>query len=260
MKLLIPDGHVEPNQDLTRFTLAGRMLVDRQPNHVIFLGDFGSFNSLNHWNHGRPRQMEGERYQADIDACKAALELFFAPLEEYNLKQKRTKGRQYHPTCTFIEGNHEYWITKQVDAYPQMEGFLDLQKNLGLDKWFQNFVPYKQGIEIDGVTYTHAPLNRAGQPLSGMHITHKASMRYKNSAVFGHYHRWESFSDRYCDSDVSRRFLSAGCFFGEVPGYIAGTTANPAEWSGLTLIKTVPGDVFETEQVSIKTLEQLYHV
>lgn len=92
--LVIPDAHVSPEQNLDRFIALGRYSNQTKPNNIIFMGDFGNFDSLSSWDAGK-EQSHGKKYKDDIKACRAALNLFLSQLD-----------KEYKPRMIFLGGNH----------------------------------------------------------------------------------------------------------------------------------------------------------
>ena len=59
--LVIPDAHVEPDQDLIRFSKLGNFITEHRPDNIVFLGDFVSLDSLSAWDLGKSGQKEETR-------------------------------------------------------------------------------------------------------------------------------------------------------------------------------------------------------
>ena len=71
--LVIPDSHAESDQDLTRYTLLGRMICDvmskaKGPCVVVNIGDWFDLPSLNSYDRPGSKSFEGRRYRDDIAA------------------------------------------------------------------------------------------------------------------------------------------------------------------------------------------------
>src|ERR1017187_4025055 len=69
--LVVPDAHVKPGEDLTRFSKLGNLITDKKPDHIVLMGDFVTLESLSAWDLGKAGKMEGKRYSED---CKAGIQ------------------------------------------------------------------------------------------------------------------------------------------------------------------------------------------
>lgn len=154
---IIPDTQVKPGVPTDHLEAAGNYIVDKQPDVIIHLGDHFDMASLSHWDKGTIRH-EGTRYVEDIDAGRKAMERLLAPIEAHNRRQLKRKEKQYKPRLVFLEGNHEWRIQREADNNPQMAGKLSM-KDLGLQEYGWEQIPFLQPIDIDGVLYCHYFVN-----------------------------------------------------------------------------------------------------
>lgn len=251
--LVIPDCHVLPGQTLSRFDPLGELIVQRRPDHIVFLGDFVTLESLSHWDADKPLLMENRRYLNDIRAGREALQRTLAPLRALQDKQRRLKEKLYRPLLVWCHGNHEHRLYRYLEKYPALVGQLDLTKDLGLEEFgFHSVVPYKDYINLDGVLFTHAVINAAGQPTQGKYAVFRAGEICHNSVVFAHLHRKESVNFRRHGRDELIQCLSAGCFFEDTPDYARGGIS--ATWSGVLLISHIDFGMFDVEEYSLERL------
>jgi hypothetical protein len=119
--MVIPDTQVRPGVPTKHLRAAGRYMVAKKPDVVVFLGDHWDMHSLSSYDRGT-RKAEGARYQEDIDAGLEAMELFLGPLRAYNRVRARNKKKQYNPRLVFCLGNHEERIMRYVNANPSLVG------------------------------------------------------------------------------------------------------------------------------------------
>lgn len=250
--LLLPDAHVQPGQDLSRFARLGRLILDRRVDVVCQLGDFVSMESLSHWNEAKRLTMEGQRYRADVDAGNQALDLLLQPLLEHNQRQRRLKMAQYRPEWIWLLGNHEDWCAQYVEKNPQMAGFVDIARDLRLRERGMTVIPYRESHQIEGVIFSHSPINAAGKPCSGKHALLRSSELSHRSTVFGHTHRWEALNVMRHGAETISQFLSAGMFAAGVDAYAHGTPCN--WWRGVTILEIWAPGRFDAEQVSLERL------
>lgn len=105
--LVIGDAHVEQDQDLRRFDVLGKFIVEQRPEAIVSIGDFMEMACLSAWDADKRLKMEGLRYQKEIEAGNQALDLIDDKINAYNERQSENKKRQYNPQKVYVEGNHE---------------------------------------------------------------------------------------------------------------------------------------------------------
>lgn len=250
--LCIPDGHTEPAENLDSYHSVGKLIVSARPDYVIIMGDFVSLNSLSHWDADKKLTMEGKRYVKDINAANTALDYLLNPYQEYidkcNSYWKIGKAKQYNPKFIYLMGNHEFWFNRYIEQNPQMQGHVDIVKDLHLVQRGFIIVPYKQYIDIDNILFTHVPINAAGQPVSGKYALQRALELTSKSVVFAHTHRWEMAAIHRMAGGNLIQALTCGCFFNDTPTYAEGSIHS--YWKGITILHTDGGGNFDVEQIS----------
>jgi len=246
--LVIPDAHVGPGQDLTRFEKAGQLMAERRPDRVITLGDWVSLESLSNWDLTKSGVMEGRRYKEDMEAGKEALRLLLEP-------SKKIAG--YRPEVVFIKGNHCSRLDRYLETKPELKEHLDLVKDLGLPELgVTSVVEYRENIEIEGVLFTHAPQNAANQPVTGKYAIHRAAEQTAKSVVYGHSHRRESVNYYRHGSDTITQISMLGAFFSHVDAYAYGGLN--AYWRGLAILTHWAPGRYDVEEIALERLLQMY--
>ena len=253
--LVFSDAHAEPGDHLLRFEKLGNLIIDRQPDRIVQLGDFLSLSSISGWDMSKKLTMEGRRYRADVDTGRVAVEAIFGPLESLQNKQRRAKTKIYSPEIDWLDGNHEERLDRWLESNPQMDGAFDLATDLGLRHRGITPYPYRERVVRLGINYMHAPLAGNNQPISGLHIPYKALQRFNNHVVMGHYHRSESASLKRTDAKDIQRAIICPAFFDGQPDYLSPNAPATID-RGVLLIKQNEVDLIpQIEEVS---LEQLY--
>lgn len=258
--LPIPDCHVEPNQSQERFNKLGNLILDKKPDIILFMGDFVSLSSLSRWDSDKKLTMEGKRYINDITAANEALDLILKPYYHYLFKcnsyWKVGKAKQYSPKIYYLGGNHEYWLQRYVELNPQMEGHIDVPKDLKLQNRNIEFVPYKKYVEIDNILFTHVPINAAQQPVGGKYALHRALELTAKSIVFAHTHKWEQTAiHRHAGGNLIQA-LTCGCYFEETPVYAEDCIHS--YWKGVSILTTNGKGNFDAEQISLDRIYSTY--
>lgn len=244
--LVIPDCHVGPDQDLSRFTKLNALILDKKPTNIVFMGDFVTLESLSNWDLNKAGVMEGRRYRLDIEAGLEALKLTLN-----NVKQS------YDPTIIYIHGNHETRLDRYIEGKPELKEHLDLNKDLKLKEFgIDIIVPYREYYVIEGVQFTHSPMNAANQALSGKFAIHRASEMTQNSLVFAHSHRKEYVNFYRHGSDDIVQVMMCGAFFEHTDSYAYGGLN--AYWRGCMILNHWKSGRFDAEEFSLERLQLLY--
>lgn len=255
--LVIPDGHVDDEQDLSRWALLGNLIVERQPELIVQLGDFMSINSLSHWDLNKNYKMEGKRFSREMEAGRTALDLLFGPLRKYNVDRRTKKRKIYNPEILWLEGNHEDRVNRYIDTHSSLAGQLelDLPQNLNYAAYpIDQIVRYREYVYRDGIAFCHVPFN-GRSAVTGKYITARALEVMGTSVVFGHAHRWqEQDVDRH-GADVIQA-LCAGCFFEHSDDYVKGTQTTYRRT--VALLHQYDFGRFDPEAISIARLRNEY--
>jgi hypothetical protein len=221
--LCVPDAHVLPGQDLSRFAHLGRLIEDHRPDNIVLLGDFITLEALSHWDLGKPLLMEDRRYCKDIEAGVQALALSLEPMFALQAKQRKNKERLYKPRLVYCIGNHEDRLSRYLEKHPQLVGQLDVAEDLGLREFdFTDVVPYRSYLEIEGVQFTHAVMHGSAQPYGGKYAVMRSLEASAKSVVFAHLHRKEAINLKRHGDNTLIQGLSCGAFLDEIPEYARG--------------------------------------
>jgi predicted MPP superfamily phosphohydrolase len=241
--LVVPDAHVSPKQDISRFACLGKLANERKPDNIIFMGDFLNMDSLSSWDAGKEAS-HGKRYKEDIKSGYEALQLFLKQLT-------------YKPNLVFLSGNHDSQrIEKYIESHPMLRGHMDLQEDLRLKELGFTYVPYKKFYEVEGTLFTHAIMSAANTPVSSKNIMPLISSLVAKSVVVGHHHRLESANFFRFHADDIQQVLISGIFSESTEKY-AEDAAN-AYWRGCCILTHWKYGRFDTEQISIERLKALY--
>lgn len=253
--LVIPDPHATPDHPNTRFDFLGKLILDRRPDAVICLGDWANMDSLCSYDKGK-KSFEGRRWLADVEASHDANRRLMAPLREYNNRKRELKEKQYRPSFYMLGGNHDDGrISKVVQDSPEYEGLVDIDA-LDYEGWGWEYIPFKENLELDGVTYCHyQPSGVMGNPISGFNIGRLLLNKLHKSCTVGHSHLWSEATDMVGDS---RRIwgLSAGCYLDYTPTYA--THVKKWWWAGAVLKHGVRDGDYDMERLSLRKLTELY--
>ena len=250
--LIIPDPHDEPGVDKERFKWAGRMIVDKQPDTVVCLGDGATMDSLSQYDVGSLIS-EGRRYSDDIGSFNQAFDLLHAPIVKYNDTSVRFHKKKYKPRYVYTLGNHEQRIYKAINKDPRLAGTLSVD-HLNLKERGWEVYPLTVPVDVYGIAVAHYFTSGImGKAISG--INHARSLVAKTyvPTVVGHSHDrsfWE-------DTDVFGRKiigLVAGCFFEHELCY---TTEEDRNWPGIVML-AVEGKTINPSFISMDEVRKEY--
>jgi hypothetical protein len=255
--LVVPDAHAMPNQDLSRFSSLGNLIAEKQPDHIVLMGDFVTLESLSAWDLGKAGKMEGKRYSEDCKAGISAIDLMMSPVRRLQTRQKKNKEAVYKPRLIYILGNHEDRLERYLATKPELSAHLDIVRDLALeDSGFTDIVPYRGFVELEGVLFTHAVMNAANQAIGGKTALSAISQAVSKSIVIGHLHRLETMNHFRHGADDIIQIVSAGCFFEGAEDYADGGLN--AYWRGVLLLTHYKQGRFDIDTFSTERLVELY--
>ena len=259
--LVFFDSHDVPKEDKSRFSLLGKLIVKEKPSIIVQGGDFATMDSLSRWDRDKRLIIEGKRVKDDLLSARESWKLVEEEISKEKNRLRKKKKEQYKPTLVWMEGNHEDWINSWIERNAELEGFINLRKELDINNnLFEDiiYLKYKDNIEFNGLIFTHIPMNRTG-PISSKYIGSRAIENSNYSIVFGHTHRNVSDSaSRYGEDGKLRyiRALNGGSFFDKWPHYAEGN--NNDYWSGVILLHNYSFGKFDIEEWSLERMRNKY--
>ena len=182
--VVLPDQHAEPAHNNDRADWMGALIADVKPDIVVNIGDAADIASLS--THS---DVNFGNYEQDISVHLNFQERLWAPMRKAKRKQ---------PRRVFCEGNHEYRITRAIQARPELSG--DVYglsfKDLDLSRYYHNIVRYENDtpgiINIEGVDFAHYFISGVmGRPTGGVNHARSNLMKNLNSCVQGHSHLFD---------------------------------------------------------------------
>ena len=185
--LIISDGHTSPFQCLDRYEHLGKYMAKTKPDVFVNLGDHVTFDSCSFFS---VPHAEYTTAREDIDAAIHAFNLMERPIRELQLQQKQNKQRIYRPLRAFLGGNHEDRLNRRMQDDEQVLGSLvTLFGLLDIYDRFDLHCGYREYLTIDGISYTHCPVNGRRQPITGVNRGRGIAMQSQHNTVYGHTHK-----------------------------------------------------------------------
>lgn len=242
---VIPDVQAMPGVPMAHLTWAGKYLVEKRPDVIVCIGDFGDFPSLSRFGQGT-LEWEGLRYKADLNAFHRAMQLFLTPIRAAETDD------DWHPAKIFTLGNHEDHITRFVNENPVLEDFMSLD-DLKLHEYGWQVYPFLQPVSVGGVSFCHFfPSGIMGRPITSA----KALLsRLHMSAVAGHQQgRMIDYAKRADGVDMTA--IISGSFYQHRYDYLSPFTNQ--HWRGMYMLHEVKDGSFDEMAVSIDFLRRRY--
>jgi len=166
--VILPDIHY-PEHSKVSLDLVKKFIKDVQPDEIVYQGDNMDMGVISHWNKDKKRVVELKRLQQDYDGfIKDVLD----PIEK--LVNKRTK-------FVWLNGNHEDWVNQYLDKNPEMEGMIEPEVCLSLEKRNYTIVPYNNVYKLGKLNIIH------GYYHSKYHAAKTLDV-FEESICYGHMH------------------------------------------------------------------------
>ena len=222
--LVVTDIHV-PHQNVPAVKSILKLMDDIKFDGLVNMGDFLDCGCISHWNKTRHKTVEGQRLKADFINANSLLDEF---------DKRLPKGAEKYYLC----GNHELWLNDIVEEYPALDGLLDLQSALFLEKRGYKFTKYNDFIELGRLHLTH-----------GMYATTNSVKKHidelKVNVMFGHTHTIAEQLSPSAARSIALAGYNVGCLCDLAPEY-AKNRAN--SWShGLAIVYLWPNNYFEVD-------------
>lgn len=176
--LAIGDLHADPRQNLRRCTWLGRLIAERRPQHIVQIGDFGSWDSVSaHEAKGSAGANARPSLDQDFEAVNGALS-----------RMQREQPDDYRPIKDVTYGNHEDRIERYQNLNAELGQHLSLRRDELFARYGWRTRAFGEHRYIGGVAFTHAPLNGVGRPYGGKTGSMRAGNDSMVDIVHGHDH------------------------------------------------------------------------
>lgn len=194
------DVHLDPEKDEFHpaYAAAREFVLDIKPDRIIIGGDWGSFDSLSNWNKSKPLIAEGKRYSDDVEVCYDEL---------YFLKNKLPDTE-----FDFIKGNHEERGQWYCNKNPEMEGFVDIERDLGLHELCDTITDFEDFLTIGELAFTHGWF-------WNMYHASKTMREFVGNVLYGHVHHFQSDSKNQHFKKKEYIAQSIGCLTDRYPDW-----------------------------------------
>lgn len=173
-------AHDTPSQpDKSRFRWAGQLVRDLMPEFVVDLGDSLDLDSLS--GHAAPGSAD--------DRARPAFLAEIASLEEaYGAFDAAAPSADEVPRYR-LKGNHENRADRFEAMHPASIGVYTLALSQVFARFNWTERQYREWLYLDGVGFTHAPINGAGREYGGKFAENQILNDATHSIVWSHTHK-----------------------------------------------------------------------
>jgi hypothetical protein len=241
------DNHVSPDLATDSLFHIAKWIKVGQPDYVLAVGDFADFNSLN--GHDANDTKKGQ--------SKPSIK---RDLEHFDLCVKIITENSERHDIVFCEGNHEgKRIRRYENEQPEMHEFI-MDAYMGTLKTYKwRYVPFGRYYNLEGVDFTHVPLNSLSKPVGGKNALRNVAMYSVRDIVFGHTHNCGMITEAKFGMNERTRVVNLGTamphgFISEyaIDGQSGGWTHNVCE------LVIQDGRIQDVSFVSMETLAEKF--
>lgn len=229
-------------------TWIARYASEHRFDHIVQVGDWSTWDSCS--SHEKNDTQKGKlkpSIRQDMDNLLASHQAFRAGM---------AKG--YKPKLSFLLGNHEYRVERFENANPEAHGTFTRERDQIFTQFGWHTRPYGEVYYIEGVGYTHHPVNGAGRAYGGKTGPQRAANDFTVPIVSGHTHRRQVHdSPKGGPVDViSMVEIGCGMLWGEVESYAQHSMTG--WWWGIVPMTVRQGAITDLNFVSMIELQKNY--
>lgn len=245
--LVIGDAHDSPAISKDRFEWIGRHANEMGCDHVLSIGDFLTMDSLCRYT---PNDSYSGRFKGTVE------DDFKSGEESLERLKRGLAGHEPEQHVTF--GNHEDRVFSFSERTPEIFGILQNRLHAVFRDAGFTWSEFGAWHFIDGVGFTHIPLNRLGKPYGGKNCEITVANEATHDVVFGHSHQFRNHTAAKLGSKPRITVLNVACALpqGHIEHYARHSNTG---WSwGVTEILIANGSILDHSFVSMASLERRY--
>lgn len=203
--LCVFDTHTHPEDNFTRFSWLGSMILEEKPRTLIIGGDLGRVDSMSRHGDKPPNT-----FKEDLECMHHAIGLMLNPWLAWNKKQRSHRHKPHDMRIVWLEGNHEERARRVAKEDPSgFASLLDWDDPFGFSRWWTERYDYGKIVNINGIDYTHVPRNKMGRPSAQTTVLKQTSTHM----IYGHNHTMQLLTTPVSGSDNGVRMsLCAPCY------------------------------------------------
>jgi hypothetical protein len=247
--LVLPDVQAKPGNDFSYLMRIGQYALEKRPDIIVCIGDFGDLPSLSSYDKGK-KSFEGRRYKRDVEATHWAMSAFLTPIEDYNAAHP---NRPYKPRKVLTLGNHEHRIERATEEDAKLEGILSVG-DLKYEDFGWEVYPFLEVVIIEGVAFAHYFVSGVmGRPAG----TAAAQLKAANMSCFaGHQQGKQIAYARRADGSILTSIICGSCY--EHEESFLGPQMNKQHWRGFFMLHDTKNGTFDEMPVSLSFVNSRY--
>jgi len=172
--ILLPDIHY-PHYDLKVMDAVGEFMMDYDPDEVVYMGDQLSLDCISGWNRNKPLLKEGQRLIRDFNN-------FNKDVLKVHENITRPDARR-----VFMIGNHEQRLQWYIEAHPELEEMIEIDRNLKLQDRGYQVIPFNAIYNIGKLRVIH------GYYWNKYHAA-KTLEAFEGNVVYSHVHNPQMYA------------------------------------------------------------------
>lgn len=255
--LVIPDTQIKEGVPIDHILAAARYAAEKQPDVIVFLGDWWDFPSLSAWDSSAQKVAEKTAYLKGVDSEDNSLGDIgsgnYAMREFWKIIRRRKK---YMPESHFFDGNHEHRCTRARHEQPELGEAISLSH-----RWFDPATVvhgFLQPRVIDGISYCHYYcMDSNGRVTNSKRGQASARAQVQNvgmSATAGHKQGLDTHIKEVPGG--RRRGIIAGSFYQHSEDYLS--PQGNAHWQGCLHKHEVRQGDYDLMELSLEFLLKRY--
>jgi len=140
--ILLPDIHY-PYYDVKVMESVEQFILDYNPDEIVYMGDQMSLDCISGWNKSKPLLKEGKRLIKEYEEFDEAILKVHESITSSDTRR------------TFMMGNHEQRVAWYVQAYPELDGIVDIDRNLKLTERGYKVIPFNGVYKLGKLNVIH---------------------------------------------------------------------------------------------------------
>lgn len=248
--LAIGDLHQDPRhpERLEVLTWIARYASAHRFDHIVQIGDWSTWDSCNfHDKNDTAAAKTKPPIARDMANLKESLAAWRAGIDP-----------DYKPRQTVVLGNHENRVERFENANPEAYGTFTTERDQSFLQYGWKTRPYGELFYIEGVAFTHHPVNGVGRAFGGETGPQRAASKTTVPIVSGHTHKRQVHDAAKIGPVDVISMVEIGCAlpWGTVESYAKhGMTG---WWHGVVPMVVQGGVITDLAFVSMLTLEREY--
>lgn len=248
--LAIGDLHQDPRHPdrLAVMTWLGRMASEHRPERIIQIGDWSTFDSASaHDPNDTLAAKVKPTIRQDLENLTASHQAF-----------RRGMADDYKPKLDITLGNHENRLERFENVNPESAGTYTLARDETFAQFGWRTRPYGEMLYVEGVAFTHHPVNGAGRAFGGKTGPQRAANESTVPVVSGHTHRRQVHEAPKIGPIDVISMVEIGCAlpWGTVEHFAR--HALTGWWWGAVLMTVQGGTICDLNFVSMKSIRDRY--